>query len=79
MDNGRISRNQGGNKMKSFFIMIGQRIKKLIATILSVPFMLLLIAVYANMDSTFIFALIVGMLSKRTIEKIKGVGFWKSE
>ncbi len=78
MDYGSISRNQGGNKMKSFFIMIGWRIKKLIATILSGPFLLLLIAVYANMDSTFIFALMVGMLSKRTIEKIKGVGFWKN-
>ncbi len=63
--------------MKDFFIMIGQRIKKLIATILSVPFMLLLVAVYVNMDGTFIFALMLTMISKRLIEKIKGVGFWK--
>lgn len=63
--------------MKNFFIMIGQRIKKLIATILSVPFLLLLIAVYAEIDSTLIFALMLTMISKRLIEKIKGVGFWK--
>jgi len=63
--------------MKDFFIMIGQRIKKLIATILSVPFLLLLIAVYVEIDGALIFALMLTMISKRLIEKIKGVGFWK--
>ena len=62
--------------MKNFFIMIGKRIKKLIATILSVPFLLLLIGVYANMDSTFLFALMVLMMTKRQIDKIKGLGYF---
>ncbi len=65
--------------MKKFFIMLGERIKKIIATILSVPFMLLIIAIYVGMNSTFIFALMICMLTKRSIEKIKSVGFWKNE
>jgi len=63
--------------MKDFFKMISSRIKKLVATVLSVPFMLLLIAVYANIDGTLIFALMLTMISKRLVEKIKGVGFWQ--
>ena len=45
--------------MKEFIKMICSRLKKLIATMLSVPFMLLMIAVYVQLDTYFIFALIL--------------------
>jgi hypothetical protein len=62
--------------MKDFFVMIGHRIRKLIATILSIPFLMLLIAVYVQMDNIYIFAIIITMLTKRQIDKIKGLGYF---
>lgn len=62
--------------MKNFFLMIGSRIKKLIATILSVPFMLLMITIYAEFPKELIFTIVITLLTKRQIDKIRGLGYF---
>jgi hypothetical protein len=62
--------------MKDFFIMIGLRIKKLIATLLSIPFLLLLLLIYVNADTTIISIFAFVLLTKRQIDKIKRLGYF---
>ena len=63
--------------MKSFLKTTWERIKKIWYTLLSVPFVLLLLSMYAELPKEFIMVFMILLLTKRQIDKIKGLGFWQ--
>jgi hypothetical protein len=63
--------------MNNFFAVTWTRIKKIWYSVLSVPAILLIISIAINMDDIYKFAFAVCLLTKRQIDKILGLGFWK--